>query len=235
MGKTFILLLLTIIIVGCRNKPDADQSTVGSTLTITKNDPNAIHTALEILDRPAFRDTMPPAKQISLEDYRIIKEKYQNNNENWQPGFALTYRTKEGDAWRGYWLALVSFDDSSVWIAELTQYKSKGWDWIDRYHLDRCSEVDKDFNIAQISKERSRVVGSVKYGMSVTEVIQLKGKHFKVNHHAESGSADLVYDDVKVSVRQWWPGNNTGRVVGVELTTNHTREYMKSIPYEDEK
>jgi hypothetical protein len=178
---------------------------------------------------------MPPEKKISLEEYRKIKNNYISNNERWRSGFAFTYRTKEDDGWRGYWLALVSFDSKNAWIAELTQFDSKGWDWIAQYHLDRCNEVDKDFVIAKIEEERSKVVGGVQYGMRVADVIQLKGRHFKVNNHTEAGSADIVYDDTKITVRQWWPGINTGRVVGVEAASNQTNEYMKNIPYEDEK
>jgi len=199
------------------------------------NDPNKIQVVLEILDRPAFRAAMPPEKKITFEEYRKIKNNYISNNERWRSGFAFTYRTKEDDGWRGYWLALVSFDSKNAWIAELTQFHTRGWDWIALYNLDRCDEVDKDFVIARIEEERSKVVGGVQYGMSVADVIQLKGRHFKVSNHAEEGSADIVYDDIKITVRQWWAGSNTGRVVGVEATSNQTNEYMKNIPYEDEK
>jgi hypothetical protein len=202
---------------------------------IAPNDPNKIYDILESLDRPAFIAAMPAEKKITLDEYKKIKNKYISSNEHWRPGFAFTYRTKEGDEWRAYYMTLVSFNSKNAWIAELTQFKSKGWDWIAVYNLDRCDEVDKDFAIAKIEEGRSKVVGGVGYGMSVADVIQLKGKHFKVHQHAEEGSANLVYDDVNINVRRWSPGDNTGRVVGVEATSNQTKEYMKDIPYEDEK
>lgn len=193
------------------------------------------HTVLEILDRPAFRDAAPVATEISFEKYTILKAEYARKHEHYSPGGAITYRRKEGDHWRRYWLTLESFDDDSVWIAELTQYKSKGWDWIARYQLERSPEVDEEFGIHQILEERSRILGGVKYGMAVNEVLAKKGKHYKINGHAEAGSADLIYDDIEVSVRGWWPGSGRGRVVGLGPTTERTKEFMKDIPYEDEK
>lgn len=230
-----VLFLLIIALAGCGDEKVADHSSPDSAISTVNNDPDKIHVVLEILDRPAFRVAIPAEKKITLEEYRTIKDKYRSNNKRWRPGFALTYRVREDDRWRAYHLALVSFDSESAWIAELTQFKSKGWDWIAHYRLRRSSEVDKDFAIAQIIEDRSRVVAGAQYGMSVADVIQLKGKHFKIKHHAEEGSADLIYDAVKVSVRQWWPGNDGGRVVRVEPTTNQTKEYMKDIPYEDER
>jgi len=196
--------------------------------------PPEVHLVLEILDRPLMRDTMPADKEISWEEYCRLKTGYTQKNNRWKPGYALTYRLKEGDEWRGYWLTLESFDDQTVWIAELTQYKSTGWDWVARYRIKRSPQVDEELSIAQIFEYRSGVIGAVKYGMTVSEVLAKKGRHFKVNHHAEGGSADLVYDDVKVSVRGWW-SNREGRVVGVEPTTKQTLEFLKGRPYEDER
>ena len=198
-------------------------------------DPNEIHVAMEILDRPAFREAMPAGQRITLREYEGIKDKYIRNNPAWRPGFALTYRVREEDQWRGYWLALVSFESARATIAELTQFQSRGWDWIAVYHVDRCSGLDGDFAIGQILADRARVVGGVQYGMRAAEVIQRKGQHFKVHNHAESGSATLVYDDVRVGVRQWHPGTDRGRVTRVEPTTDQIKAYMKDIPYEDEK
>ena len=208
--------------------------------TYTRSDEGATdlrqrHTVLEILDRPAFRDAAPVATEISFEKYGSIKAEYAEKNEHYEPGYAITYRRKEADDWRGYWLTLESFDDDSVWIAELTQYKSKGWDWIARYRLKRSPEVDEEFGIHHILEERSKVLGGVKYGMAVDEMLAKKGKHYKVNHHAASGSADLIYNDVKVSVSGWEPGSGKGRVVSVEPTTERMKEFMKNVPYKDEK
>jgi hypothetical protein len=190
---------------------------------------------MESLERPLFRDAMPPAKQISLEEYRKLKAEYIRKSERWRPGGSLRYHIREADDWRTYSLRLESFDDDNVWVAELTQYKSKGWDWVARYQLDRSPHVDEEFAIPQILQGRSRVIGGVKYGMTVDEVIAKKGGHYKINWHAEAGSAHLVYDDVKVSVRQWSPPRGGGRVVDVEPTTNRTMEFLKDVPYEDEK
>ena len=192
------------------------------------------HTVLEILDRPAFRDAMPVAMEISFEKYTILKAEYVRKCEYYRPGGDITYFQQEGDSSRAYCLRLESFDSDSVWVAELTQFKSKGWDWVARYRLKRGPEVDREFQLAHILEERSRIVGGVKYGMSVDEVLDKKGMHYKQLNHAEAGSSRLIYDDIDVSVRGWWPGTGKGRVVGVGPTTERTKEFMKKFPYEDE-
>jgi len=201
---------------------------------IASNFPDKMQVVLEIPDRPAFRDAMPPGKKITLEEYRKLKNKYISDKENWRPGFGFTYRTKENGKWREYQMALVSFNSKTAWIAELTSIHIKaGWDWIALYNLSRCDEVDKDFAIAKIVEERSKVVGGVQYGMSVADVIQLKSKHYKVGTPADVGTSILVYDDVTIRVRQRAHGDN--RVVQVTPTSNQPQEYMKDIPYQDEK
>lgn len=92
-----------------------------------------------------------------------------------------------------------------------------------------------DFGIWQILADRAKVIGGIRYGMKVVDVIEQKGSHFRVNPHAEAGSVDLVYDDVKVSVRQWWPGADQGRVVGVAPVTDSIVARVTGVPYEDEK
>jgi hypothetical protein len=190
---------------------------------------------LEILDRPAFREAAPDAREMSFDEYLALKAEYARKHEHYQSGYAITYEQKEGDDSRSYWLELESFDDDSLWIAELTQYKSKGWDWIARYRLERSPVVDKEFGISGILEARLKILGGVRYGMAVDEVIAKKGKHYKVLYHAEAGSAYLYYDDVKVSVRGWSGRSGGGRVVGVEPIEERMREFMKSFPYEDEK
>jgi len=199
-----------------------------------ETEPSERHLVLEILDRCSMRDTMPAAREITWEEYCKLKAEYVRRHEQWKPGYALTYRRKEGDSWRSYRLELESFNDDTVWVAELTQYKSMGWDWVARYQIQRSPQVNEEFRIVQILEHRSRVIGGIKYGMTVREVIAKKGKHYKIHHHAEFGSADLVYDDVKVSIRGW-AGDREGRVVGVEPTKKETLEFLKDQPYEDEK
>jgi len=228
-------ILCLLLLWGCSERPPSQSSPpdTGSDEEATKL--RQRHTVLEILDSPAVRDAAPGAREMSFEKYTALKAEYARRHEHYKPGYAITYRRKEGDDWRGYWLTLESFGDDSIWIAELTQYESKGWDWIARYRLERSPEVDEEFRIHQILEERSRVLGGVKYGMAVDEVLAKKGRHYKCNVHAESGSADLIYDDIKVSVRGWWPGSGKGRIVRVEPTAERTKEFMKDVPYEDEK
>ncbi len=206
-----------------------------SPVPVAEVDPNETVVVMEILDRPAFREAMPVAQGISPEQYRQIRDKYTTNNPAWRAGSALTYRVREGDEWRTCWLALVLFDRTRATIAELMQFRSKGWDWVAAYEADRSSEIEADFGVERILAERAKVVGGVQYGMSVADVIGRKGRHFKVSLHAEEGSARLVYDDVAVGVRQWHAGGDAGRVVGVEPVTDEFAAEMKDIPYEDEK
>jgi hypothetical protein len=201
---------------------------------IACNYPNNMQVVLEALDRGAFRAAMPPEKKITLEEYRKLKNKYISRHESCYPDFFI-YRIKEGNEWRTYDLILVCFNNKNAWIAEMTQFHIKGEDWVALYSLDRCDEVDKDFAIAKIIEERSKVVGGVHYGMSVADVIQLKGKHYKIGTPppAEMMTSIIFYDDVTISVRERSPVE--ARVVRVEPTSNKTKEYMKDIPYQDEK
>jgi hypothetical protein len=139
-----------------------------------------------------------------------------------------------GDAWRYYRLTLDDFDDATASLALLTQYKSRAWKWTARYRVKRSPEADKELGIPQILQERAEVIGGVKWGMAVRDVLAKKGKHYKVSHHAMLGSADLIYDDVKVSVRDWFPGTDRGWVVRVEPTTEQMKESLKDRPYEDQ-
>jgi hypothetical protein len=228
-------ILCLVFLWGCSEKEPSQSSPSDTRSDDGATVPHQHHTVLEILDRPEFRDASPAAAtEISFEKYTKLKAEYARKHGHYRPGNAVMYRRKEGDDWRGYSLTLESFDDDSVWIAELTQYKSKGWDWIARYRLERSPEVDEEFRIHQILEERSRVLGGVKYGMAVDEVLAKKGRHYKRKIHAEGGSADLIYDDIKVSVRGW-RGPGSGRVVGLEPATEQMKEFMKDIPYEDEK
>ena len=98
---------------------------------------------------------------------------------------------------------LAGFDNSYAYIGEITQYKSKGWVWIKRYKLKRDSRVDAEWGIKEIIEERSQVRGGVKYGMSVKDMLRIKGRPARVILHAAGGSEGWVYEDVKVSVREY--------------------------------
>jgi G:T-mismatch repair DNA endonuclease (very short patch repair protein) len=221
--------------VGKPRQQDGEGTGAGSESARASADPDEIHVVMEMLDRPAFPEAMPAAEPMKLEQYQTLRDKCVSGNPAWRPESAFTYRVEEGGQWRSYWLALVSFDRARATIAELTQFQSRGWDWIAVYHVDRCDEIDADFGIDRILTERAQLIGGVRYGMSVADVIHRKGAHFKVNHHAEAGSGDLVYDDVSVSVRDWWPGVDRGRVVRVAPMTDSVAVSMREVPYEDER
>ena len=199
--RILIGLLFVVLLCGC-SKEDTDKTSTPNTIINNEfTELNQPQIVLGILDRDEFREAMPPDTEVSLEEYYKLKARYAEKHGNWDFRYALTFREKEGEDWRKYWLRLESFDENSVWIAELTQYRSKGWDWIARYRIKRTLEVDKEFKIRQILEKRSKVIGGIKYGMSVDKVLALKGEHYKIHRHAEAGSAYLIYDDVKVSVR----------------------------------
>ena len=166
----------------------------------------------------------PQAKDIILQDYKELKLKYSKIENR---------RVKEGDSWRTYDLTLVAFDEEWAWLAVVTQFKSKSWEYVERYRLRRNLEVDEEVSIPQIIEKQTKVVGGIKYGMSITDVFKKKGKHYKVNHHQAAGSADIVYDDITINVRDWW--GQKGRVVDVKPTTEQMKKFMKDTPYEDEK
>jgi hypothetical protein len=159
--------------------------------------PYGTNIVLEDLDRPDFRAKMPSAKEITFAEYIKLKAK--------SAGRADGRFTLE------------SFDDNHAWLADIIQSKkSKGWEWTDRYVLPRDEQVDAEFNIKGILEERAKGIGGVRYGMSVADVIALKGNSHNQIPRAEDGSSYLMFDDVKVRVRGWSPGERKGRVVGVE-------------------
>ncbi len=59
-----------------------------------------------------------------------------------------------------------SFDDSFAWVAVVTQYKSIAWNWEERYKLRRSAETDEELGIPEILKERQKVIGGVRHGMT---------------------------------------------------------------------
>jgi len=168
----------------------------------------------------------PNAAPLTLEDYRVLKAEYARPENR---------RKKEGESWRSFTLTLVSFDESTAVVGVLTQYRSKAWTWVKRFEIKRTAEADEELGIKRILAERAAAIGGVRYGMSVDEVIALKGQHYRVNHHQAGGSADLLYDDVKVGVRDWHPREKGGRVVSVEKATDEMKEHWKDLPYENER
>lgn len=196
---------------------------------------------VDVMERPGIAKDRPEPRDISLAEYREIKQDYIRKNERWTPGHALTYRVREpGETepgrWRNYELTLDSFDQTHAWVAELTQYGGKfgSQDWVARYRLERSAEADSELGIPRIIEERARVVAGVRYGMSVDEVIALKGRHYRSLRVQEGGSGALVYDDVTVSFRDRWSHRN-GRVVRVDATTDRTKDHMSGTRYEDEE
>ena len=157
----------------------------------------------------------PVAETMSLEEYLTLKEEYIQKRGR-AGDYALIYREKEEGEWRVFWLMLDSFDSSYAYIGEITQYKSKGWDWIKQYKIKRSPDVDRELRITEIINKRSQVIGGIKYGMSVKDVLRIKGKPQKVITHARGGTRTWIYDDAKVSV--WdYDGKEGGWVSNVGL------------------
>jgi hypothetical protein len=166
----------------------------------------------------------PDAKEIDLKEYRELKTK-NLPKENRSVG--------QGDNEPARQWVLDSFDESSAWVAVVTQYRSqKVWNWEKRYKLRRNAETDEELRIPQILKERQEVIAGVKYGMTVAEVVAKKGRHYKVNGTQVAGSAQLVYEDVTIDVVDWWT-DKEGHVLHTEATTDRMKEFMKDVPYHD--
>ena len=168
----------------------------------------------------------PAATDIDSKEYEKLKTEH-------PPQKADTLGKEEPGA---HVLVLDSFDESSLWVSVVTQHESKVWQWEKRYKLRRDAETDNELGIPQILKARQEVIAGdagVKCDMTVVEVIVKKGWHYKVNSHQLAGSAQLVYDDVTVDVRDWWT-DAKGRVVHVEATTDRMKVNLKDLPYADE-
>ena len=136
------------------------------------------------------------------------------------------------------WDAIVSFDDRWAWVGELTSYRNKQsvWDWVARYRLTRSPAVDKELGIPGIIAERSKVIGGVRYGMTVTQLLDSKGMHFKAADHQEPGTFSFYFDDVVVTVKGWRRGTKEGQVVRAEPMQEHIQRYnwLRDLPSEDE-
>jgi hypothetical protein len=141
----------------------------------------------------------PVAVDLSLDEYLKLKEEYIRKRGR-AGDYALTYREKEEGDWRKFWLMLAGFDDSYAYVGEVTQYRSKGWDWVKRYKLERDSRVDAELGIKEIIRELSQVTGGIKYGMGVKDVLRIKGSPVRVIPHAAGGSEEWIYEDIKVFV-----------------------------------
>jgi hypothetical protein len=185
--------------------------------------------------------TAPTARIINLDAYRKLKSHYiardmQKDIHVKPPRFV--YRIKEDDHWRSHMLCLVSFDNHSAWVGELTSYGSKQstWDWVARYRFARSPAVDKELGIPGIIAERSKVIGGVKYGMTVAQLLDSKGMHFRAADRQEPGTFSFFFDDVVVTVKGWRRGTKEGKVIRTEPMTEHIQQYnwLSDLPYEDE-
>ncbi|MDI9430095.1 MAG: hypothetical protein QM570_00050 [Planctomycetota bacterium] len=100
------LVLVVLVLAGCQERRTDKRSEAPCVVPVAALDANETHVVMEILDRPAFREAMPAAQAISLEQYRGLRDRYTTGHPAWRAGSSLTYRTPEGDHWRKYWLAL---------------------------------------------------------------------------------------------------------------------------------
>jgi hypothetical protein len=190
-----------------------------------------------VMEQP-LRGEAPTTQSINLDAYLKLKLAYTAKGSQVKPWRSL-YHVNEGDDRRSHMLCLVSFDNRWAWIGELTSFKTKEstWDWVARYRLARGPAVDQELGIPDILAERSKIIGGVKYGMTVAQLIGKKGVHFKAADHQEPGTYTLFFNDVVVTVRGWRPGTKEGRVVRAEPMTEHIKQYnwLRDLPYEDEK
>lgn len=186
----------------------------------------------------AVRGAAPTAQIINLDAYRKLKSEYTAKGEQVRP-WRSSYRVREDDNWRSHTLCLVSFDNRWACLGELTSYRNMQsvWDWVARYRLARSPAVDQELGIPSILAEHSKVIGGVKYGMTVAQLLDRKGMHFKAADHQEPGTFTFLFNDVIVTVKGWRHGTKEGRVVRAEPITERFQHYnyFRDFPYEDEK
>jgi len=156
----------------------------------------------------------PRAREISLGDYRALKEKYSQREHR---------RKREEGGWRSYDLMLDAFDEKTATVAIVTQFRSKAWEYVERFQLQRTPESDKELGIPDLLARRAKVIGGIRYGMTVREVFAKKGRDWKSIPHQDMGSATLVFDDVIIHVVDWH-GGDEGRVVGVRPVAQADKE-----------
>jgi len=180
------------------------------------------------LSRREWQGAIPDFKEITFEQFQELKKKYK---------YPLRTNIKLGKDWRSYALTLESFDESFVDFALLMQYKSKGWQWLERYKLIRDKSKDEETGVSNVIRRLRKRMGGIEVGMTITEVIQKKGKHFKINY-GSAGPCHLVYDDITIHVYGMFVGKNwitNGVVTDIKSTSNRMKERMSRNRYQDDK
>lgn len=69
----------------------------------------------------------------------------------------------------------------------------------------------------------------------MAQVISVMGDHYKVFQGPNLGHIALVYDDVTIQIEGNTLPEIDGVVTKIETTTKHIEQWVKDIPYEDEK
>ena len=132
-----------------------------------------------------------PVKDISLAEYLKLEAEHKKHKRQ-------TFKTT--GSVRGIPnFGLVAFDETTAEVALLIQpERSKVWKCLARYRLKRNAKVDKALYIDRRIEERTRVIGGVRYGMSLEEVYGKKGQPDSRRPFQLEGSGGLVYPDVIV-------------------------------------
>lgn len=76
---------------------------------------------------------------------------------------------------------------------------------------------------------------SIVIGMSMDEVIKLRGRHFRVFLGPQLNDVALVYDDITVQLWGVWRDKQSGVVCLVAPTPADINMFMGKTPYEDAK
>lgn len=84
------------------------------------------------------------------------------------------------------------------------------------------------------SHERATPI-AITNGMTLAEVVEAKGKHYRPFAGPHTGQIALIFDDVTIHVRGNTLPELDGRVTKVESTTQSIEEWVENTPYEDEK
>ncbi|PXA04616.1 hypothetical protein DDZ13_05435 [Coraliomargarita sinensis] len=77
----------------------------------------------------------------------------------------------------------------------------------------------------QLSTDENAIAEkSVKIGMAPSQVISIKGTHYKKVNHALEGHYTMVYPDIAVRIRG-------GHVYGIEQSSSGWLQQLKDVPY----
>ncbi len=85
-----------------------------------------------------------------------------------------------------------------------------------------------------VSEERT-APAAITNGMTLVEVVEAKGKHYRPFAGPHTGQIALVFDDITIHVQGNTLPELDGRVTKVESTTPSIEEWVVKTPYEDEK